>query len=290
MHVPLSPLCIGIGTLTSLSTAPRQLPLLSELGFEGFQLVTRPSFDGVDLADIAARVEGHRIHALGIYGNTLTDAALREDLVKLIGHASMFGTQIVSCFAGAHEDRPVDENIPLWAQTFGELGRIAADHGVTLAFENCAMGGTWERPRVNIAHSPRAWEMMFDALPDAPLALEWEPCHQICSFVEPLAQLRKWLPRIARMHGKDAQVHHERVREVGILSGEYVIHHRFPGFGDTNWHHIFTILGMAGWTGAIDIEGHHDPVYRGDLEMTGQVASLRALQSARGGDYVPNPV
>jgi hypothetical protein len=47
---------------------------------------------------------------------------------------------------------------------------------------------------------------------------------------------------------------------------------------------------MAGWTGAIDIEGYHDPVYRGDLEMTGQVASLRALQSARGGDYVPNPV
>jgi len=31
-------------------------------------------------------------------------------------------------------------------------------------------------------------------------------------------------------------------------------------------------------------------VYRGDLEMTGQVHALHYLKRCRGGDFVPNPV
>jgi hypothetical protein len=46
---------------------------------------------------------------------------------------------------------------------------------------------------------------------------------------------------------------------------------------------------LGGYQGAIDIEGWHDPVYRGDLEMTGQVRGLHYLQQCRGGDFVPNP-
>jgi hypothetical protein len=41
--------------------------------------------------------------------------------------------------------------------------------------------------------------------------------------------------------------------------------------------------------GSIDIEGWHDPVYRGELEMTGQVAGLNYLKRCRAGDLVPNP-
>jgi hypothetical protein len=47
---------------------------------------------------------------------------------------------------------------------------------------------------------------------------------------------------------------------------------------------------MAGYTGNIDIEGFHDPVYRGELEMTGQIRGLQYLKMCRGGDFVPNPV
>jgi hypothetical protein len=46
---------------------------------------------------------------------------------------------------------------------------------------------------------------------------------------------------------------------------------------------------MAGYKGSIDIEGWHDPVYRDELEMTGQVHGLRYLQQCRGGSFVPNP-
>ena len=44
------------------------------------------------------------------------------------------------------------------------------------------------------------------------------------------------------------------------------------------------------YKGSIDIEGWHDPVYRRELEMTGQVHALHYLKRCRGGDYVENPV
>ncbi|MNF15508.1 hypothetical protein D3C80_2181490 [compost metagenome] len=66
--------------------------------------------------------------------------------------------------------------------------------------------------------------------------------------------------------------------------------HRTPGFGDNNWADIITILRQNGYQGTIDIGGWHDPVYKDELEMTGQVHALRYLKQCRGGDFVPNPV
>ena len=37
----------------------------------------------------------------------------------------------------------------------------------------------------------------------------------------------------------------------------------------------------------IDIEGWHDPVYRDELELTGQVHGLQYLKACRGGDLIP---
>jgi sugar phosphate isomerase/epimerase len=66
-------------------------------------------------------------------------------------------------------------------------------------------------------------------------------------------------------------------------------YHRTPGFGDSNWTDIISDLRKGGFKGSIDIEGWHDPVYRGDLEMTGQVHALNYLKRCRGSSYVPNP-
>ena len=61
---------------------------------------------------------------------------------------------------------------------------------------------------------------------------------------------------------------------------------RTPGFGDSNWTDIISELRMAGYSGAIDIEGWHDPVYRNSLEMTGQIHALQHLKRCRGGNFV----
>lgn len=79
------------------------------------------------------------------------------------------------------------------------------------------------------------------------------------------------------------------IRTCGIRGGKQYVHHRTPGFGDTNWNDVITILRMGGYRGSIDIEGWHDPVYRGPLEMTGQVRALNYLKECRGGPFVPNP-
>ena len=78
--------------------------------------------------------------------------------------------------------------------------------------------------------------------------------------------------------------------KAGLRGGQQWVWHRTPGFGDTNWTDVITILRMAGFKGAIDIEGWHDPVYKGDLEMTGQVHALNYLKQCRGGAFVANPV
>jgi sugar phosphate isomerase/epimerase len=66
------------------------------------------------------------------------------------------------------------------------------------------------------------------------------------------------------------------------------VYHRTPGFGDSDWVAIISDLRAAGFRGSIDIEGWHDPVMRGELEMTGQVAALKYLKRCRG-DFVANP-
>jgi sugar phosphate isomerase/epimerase len=65
---------------------------------------------------------------------------------------------------------------------------------------------------------------------------------------------------------------------------------RTPGFGDSNWTDVISELRLASYSGAIDIEGWHDPVYRNALEMTGQVAALDYLKRCRDGTHIPNPV
>ena len=84
-------------------------------------------------------------------------------------------------------------------------------------------------------------------------------------------------------------VNWDLVKSQGTRSGVDLVWHRTPGFGDSNWTDIITLLRQGGFTGAIDIEGWHDPIYREDLEMTGQVRGLEYLKACRGGAFVPNP-
>lgn len=150
------------------------------------------------------------------------------------------------------------------------------------------MGGTWQSGDWNIAHNPACWERMFNELTDPNLGLEWEPCHQLCQLIEPMPQLRTWVPKIFHVHGKDATVHWDVVRTQGISGAVPFAWHRHPGFGDSNWTEVISELRRHGYTGSIDIEGWHDPVYKDALEMTGQVHALNYLKHCRA-PYIQNP-
>ena len=291
---------LRIGTLVGGKDAVRVIPQLIPYGFESFSITFWQTTGGIDLEDMAKKVgdvlAGHDviISCLSLFGNPLMGEGESSDALasweRLIDSAHLFGTDLVTGFTGRIVDRPIDESIPRFKEVFGELARRAADKGVRLAFENCNMGGDWQRGDWNIAHNPLAWEMMFDALPLDNLGLEWETCHQMVQLIDPIPQLRKWANKIFHVHGKDATIAWDIIRECGIGGPEPFVWHRTPGFGGSNWTDIISILRYSKYEGTIDIEGYHDPVYCGELEMTGQVRGLQYLKQCRGGEYVANPV
>ncbi len=305
---------IRIGTLVGAGMkSAAYIKQIQHHGFESYSLTFWQTTEGIDWDRLADEVNqvldgtGAVISSLGIFGNPLEteekDITTLKGWQECIDNAAKFGTDIVGGFAGRLRNRPIHESMPRFAEVFGPLAKRAEDAGVRIAFENCDMGGTWQTGDWNIAHNHIAWEMMFNAVPSTHLGLEWEPCHQMVSLIDPMPQLQEWAPRIFHVHGKDATIHWHRIRQHGIhtafhedvalQSGVQPVKpfafHRTPGFGDSDWTAIISELRNVEFKGSIDIEGWHDPVYRGPLEMTGQVHALNYLKKCRGGDFIPNP-
>lgn len=271
---------------------------IAPLGFECFQInfwKAMPKNTTLDqMAEDVRKVldeagKGQVISTLGMYGNPLMEDEVAQGWHKLIDAAERFGTNLICGFTGGVEGKSLPDSMPRFAEVFGPICKKAADKGIRIAFENCQMGSDWHSAKMNMAYCPAAWELLFNAVPADNLGLEWEPCHQMCQLIDPLPQLRKWVSKVFHLHGKDATIDRQLVATEGISAGKKFAYHRTPGFGDTNWTDIISILRMAGYKGAIDIEGWHDPVYRGELELTGQVHGLNYLRQCRGGNFVPNP-
>jgi len=291
---------IRIGTMAGKgANTAAYVKALIPLGFESFQLNFWQGLGEVNLQKLADEVrpilEGSNtiVSSLAVFGNPLgeeeKDIAVREGFKAAIDAAADFGCDMVCGFSGRVRNAPVPESIAKLKEVWGPLVDRAGERNVRIAFENCPMGGTWQAGDWNIAFNPDAWELIFEALPAENLGLEWEPCHQLTQLIDPIPQLREWVSKVFHVHGKDASVYHDIVSRRGIVGPEAFAHHRHPGFGDTNWTDVISILRASGFVGSIDIEGWHDPVYRDDLELTGQCHALRYLQCCRGGDFVPNP-
>ncbi len=304
---------IRIGTLVNAGMdSPDYIRQILPYGFESFSLTFWQTTKGIKWQKLADEVNaaldgsGAIISSLGVFGNPMEKEEQDKESLRsfrdAINHAHLFDCDIVGGFTGRIRGVPIHESIKAFKKTWTPLAKRAADKGVRIAYENCDMGGTWQAGDWNIAHNPTAWQMMFDAVPLDNIGLEWEPCHQMVSLMDPMPQLRQWAPKMFHIHGKDATVHWDVVREFGvhtsfhqdiaIKSGVQPVkpfaYHRTPGFGDSDWTAIISDLRASGYQGALDIEGWHDSTMCGPLEMTGQVAGLDYLKACRG-DFVPNP-
>ena len=294
---------IRIGTMVK-ANAPKPSEYVKQIlpmGFESIQPFFWQTIGNVDVVRLAGELReaiSKRdvvISSLAIFGNPLENGELDQQTLRgweiLIDSAHLFGTDLITGFTGRVRGRPLVESLPRFTEVWGRLAQKAQDKGVRVAFENCAMDGNWASGDWNIAHNPDAWEMMFNEVPAANLGLEWEPCHQLVYLIDPIPQIRKWASRIFHVHGKDATVRWDVIREHGIFGKHAFVQMRTPGFGDSDWSRVISELRLAGFKGAIDIEGWHDPVYRDALEMTGQVRALNHLKECRGGaNFIANPV
>ena len=294
---------IRIGTMVK-ANAPKPSEYVKQIlpmGFESIQPFFWQTIGNVDVVRLAGELReaiSKRdvvISSLAIFGNPLENGELDQQTLRgweiLIDSAHLFGTDLITGFTGRVRGRPLVESLPRFTEVWGRLAQKAQDKGVRVAFENCAMDGNWASGDWNIAHNPDAWEMMFNEVPAANLGLEWEPCHQLVYLIDPIPQIRKWASKIFHVHGKDATVRWDVIREHGIFGKHAFVQMRTPGFGDSDWSRVISELRLAGFKGAIDIEGWHDPVYRDALEMTGQVRALNHLKECRGGaNFIANPV
>ena len=259
-------------------------------GFESFDLVFQPP-DASKLSRIAEGVlerisgTGAVVSALNTFANPFTGdesgEAARRLWRELIGRAGEFGCSIVAGFTGRLPGLPVKENIPRFVEVFSPLVELAEERNVRIAFETCPKEG-----KPNIAVNPEAWRAIFEAVPSPRLGLQWEPAHQLRQLMDPIAQLREWVVRVFHVHGKDGTIDSDLLRREGVLSSAPYFVDRTVSFGQTDWQEIITILRSNGFTGSIDIEGFHDPVYRDELELTGQLHALRYLAECRGGEFV----
>ena len=286
---------IRIGTCIPGGEAVSWLPYIMQAGFECAAVNFHMSLGGADLEALAEQLKEQigdsdfYISTLGYYCNALMYEEHQRTLEHVIDMAGRFGAKNVGTFAGAFEGESVDAAMPKFKEVFSELAKRAEDNGVRLVIENCPMGGNWQHTTCNIGFNPKAWEMMFDAVPSPALGLEWEPGHQQIQLIDPIAQLRDWAPKVFHMHGKDASVDMAAIRKYGVFGAVDFAPQRTPGFGDLNWRDIFSILHENDYDGDICVEGYHDLIYRGEWEMTGQLHALNYLKWARGGDFVPNP-
>lgn len=269
-------------------------------GFECFSLTySAGHFNGKAPEVLADEImpllqeKGIKLSTLSLYGNPLqeTEEGLlaRRSILHAIDCAHLFGTDLVTGFTGAVNGVPLPESLPKYKEVWEPIADYAGEKGIRLAFENCSMGGSWWRVNYNIAVNPDAWELMFEALPMENIGLEWEPCHQMVQLIDPIPQIAQWGKRFFHLHGKDATIRKDLIARHGLNQSCMTVFQRTPSFGDANWKEIISELRKVSYEGTIDIEGWHDPVYRGELEMTGQVAALKYLKECRGGDFVPTP-
>jgi sugar phosphate isomerase/epimerase len=281
-----------IGTMVKGDENPSDaIADLVSRGFESFSLTWWQGIGDADLGKTAADVlsvlagSGAVVSSLSVYGNPLgTDEAAEEtrrSFEALIDAAPSFGAGLVSGFAGRIPGSSVEDSLPSWKALFSEWTGRAAGLGLRIGLENCRMGDTWKTGKWNIAINPDAWELLFAALPDANLGLEWEPCHQLLSLADPLVGLSAWAGKVVHVHGKDANVDWPAVRRFGLHGSHKFVRQRTAGFGDTDWSEVFAILRASGYAGTVDIEGGQDPVYREEREIEGQVLGMEYLKGCR---------
>jgi sugar phosphate isomerase/epimerase len=225
-----------------------------------------------------AKARNIRISTIGaLYRNPLdpeqSDFA-RSVFLRAIEVAAHIGVKTVSGFPGAVIElerhpkgnnpvyKPFEDFLPQLIQFWEPIAKTAADKGVRIAFEHCPMG-PYHLPIMsyNMLSQPAMWERFFSDSKCENLGIEWDASHLLCQFIDPVANIHKFGPRIFHVHAKDAFINRHLLEVYGICHPG-VAEHRFPGFGQANWSEIVHALLRAGYDSDLNVEGWHDPVFR----------------------------
>lgn len=217
---------------------------------------------------------GVEISALAYYPNPLhpdleARQAAQAHLRRVIEAAEVLGVGLVTTFAGNDRHRPLPENLESFARVWPELVRHAADHGVSIAIENCPMIFSYDEwpGGDNLAHSPAVWRQMFEIVPASNFGLNLDPSHLLWLQIDIERAVREFAPRILHAHAKDLEVSAEGLYEHGVLSlgiGWQVP--RLCGHGQIDWSRFIGVLYGVGYDGTVSVE-HEDRRFEGSVDL-----------------------
>jgi len=265
-----------LGYLTDFSE--EEVKFAREVGFDSLEISCNnkeanfwkviSGKDGVRTIKEKMEENGLTISALGFYFNQIQPQDWqKEGFSKLLEIAPELGVKVICTFAGRNPEKSVEDNIPLFKKAFDPWIRKAEDKGVKIAIENCPMMCGYPFQGINIAFSPKAWDLIFEAIPSENLGLEFDPSHLYWLGVDYIQALKDYRDKVYHVHAKDTEILKEKVAKETIY-GKRWWRYRLPGLGEIDWHKFISTLYDIGYEGAVAIE-HEDPVYEGEKRREG---------------------
>ncbi len=240
--------------------------------------------------DVRATVEraGVQLSALGYYPNVLSDDEAHAlpalaHLRAVIAAAPRLGVSTVTTFIGADHHEHPDANFGRFLEVWPDLVRLAEQHAVRIAIENCPMLFTrdeWPAGK-NLAYSPAIWRKMFSAIPSSYFGLNYDPSHMIWQFMDHVAPIAEFKDRLFHVHAKDTAINRQKLNDTGILAQGWqtpVI----PGRGEVDWEGFFDALQTAGYDGPVCIEVEDDTFGK---TLDGRQRALRESRRALEGYF-----
>ena len=162
----------------------------------------------------------------------------------------------------------LEDNVARYKEVYSHVAELAEEKGVLIGFENWPGGRGPFGEGGNLAVTPEAWGLIFDAVPSKQIGLEFDPSHLIWQWIDVCAAFDEFSDRVYVLHAKDTEIFEDRVRRSGVFRRGGWWRYRLPGFANFDWHRLFATAHERGFDGSVVIE-HEDPVFSGDRRLEG---------------------
>ena len=238
-------------------------------GFAALEIPCNPKGESgvhhLDVEDAPEKADGIKkmladrdleISCLSYYANPLAgDEGLEKFngyFGKVIEAAGALGIKYVSTFTGRDASVDIEENLKRFAEVFQPHLDKAREHDVKILLENTPLLGGYVFGG-NFAYSPEMWDMIFQAVPDENLGLNFDPSHLFWMGIDYQVAYGMFSERVCHVQAKDSEILTDRLRTCGIYGTNW-FRYRLPGMGAIDWKALVTNLYDNGYDGVVAIE------------------------------------
>lgn len=220
------------------------------------------------------------ISALAYYPNTITDDEKErkkavDHLKAMIAAAPKLHVDTVTTFIGRVQNLTVEENLKIFKEVWTPIIKLAEEHKVRIAIENCPMlfgPDQWPGGQ-NLMTTPAIWRKAFELIPSDFFGLNYDPSHFVWQQIDYIKPLYEFKDKIFHVHYKDIKVYPDKLNDVGIMAYPLdFMSPKLPGLGDVDWGKYVSALTDIGYDSytCIEIE---DKAFEGSTERI--IDSLR---------------